>query len=77
MTEKNVLLRLDHNGVEHLVKTFKDEDRVYYLCEYINGIDLYEVTQRIDTVSNELAQFYIGNLILALEHLAKMRIVHR
>ena len=77
MTEKNVLLRLDHNGVEHLVKTFKDEDRVYYLCEYINGIDLYEVTQRIDTFSNELAQFYIGNLILALEHLAKMRIVHR
>ena len=40
MTEKNVLLRLDHSGVEHLVKTFKDEDRVYYLCEHINGIDL-------------------------------------
>ena len=29
--EKNLLLRLDHSGIEHLVKTFKDEHRVYYL----------------------------------------------
>jgi len=31
MNEKNVLLRLDHSGFEHLKKTFKDENRVYYL----------------------------------------------
>ena len=35
------------------------------------------MTQKIDIVSNAFAQFYIGNLILALEYLAKMRIVHR
>ena len=77
MNEKNVLLRLDHSGFEHLKKTFKDENRVYYLWDYINGIDLYQVTQKIHVVSNELAQFYIGNLILALDYLAKMKIVHR
>ena len=31
MSEKNLLLKLDHSGIVHLVKTFKDEDRVYYL----------------------------------------------
>ena len=31
----------------------------------------------MNIVSNEDAQFYIGNLILILEHLAKQRIVHR
>ena len=31
MNEKNLLLRLDHSGIVHLVKTFKDKDRVYYL----------------------------------------------
>jgi len=31
MNEKNLLLRLDHSGIVHLVKTFKDEDRLYYL----------------------------------------------
>ena len=40
-------------------------------------MDLWEVTRKIDIVSNEQAQFYIGNLILALEHLAKLKIVHR
>ena len=40
-------------------------------------MDLWEVTRKLDIVSNKQAQFYIGNLILALEHLAKMRIVHR
>ena len=77
MTEKNVLLRLDHSGIEHLVKTFKDDDRVYYLCEYINEIDLFKVMSKLEEVSSEQAQFYIGNLVLALEHLEKMRIVHR
>ena len=32
MSEKNVLLRIDHSGIEHLVKTFKDDHRIYYLC---------------------------------------------
>ena len=32
MTQKNILLRLDHSGIEHLVKTFKDDHRIYYLC---------------------------------------------
>ena len=40
-------------------------------------MDLWEVTRKIDIISNERAQFYIGNLILALEHLAKLKIVHR
>ena len=77
MREKTLHLMLDHSGIIHLVKTFKDEDRLYYLCEYVNGIDLVEATRKIDIISNEAAQFYIGNLILALEHLAKMKIVHR
>ena len=77
MTEKNVLLRLDHSGIEHLVKTFKDGVIFHYLCEYINEINLLEVTIIIDIFSNEQAQFYIGNLILALEHMEKMRIVQR
>ena len=77
MTEKNLLLRIDHSCIEHLVKTFKDDDRVYFLCEYVNGIDLLEVMRKMDVISNEQAQFYIGNLILALEHLSKMKIVHR
>ena len=38
---------------------------------------MWEATREINIFSNEQAQFYIGNLILALEHLAKQSIVHR
>ena len=55
MSEKCLLLRIDHNGIEHLKKTFKDEYRVYFLCEYINGINLLEVMRKLDIVSNEQA----------------------
>ena len=77
MNEKNLLLRLDHSGIVHLVKTFKDKDRVYYLRQYIHGIDLWDAMREINIVTDEQAQFYIGNLILALEHLAEQQIVHR
>ena len=53
MSEKNLLLMLDHNGILHLVKTFKDDNRLYYLCEYRNGMDLWEVTRKLDIISNE------------------------
>ena len=69
MNEKNLLTRLDHNGIVHMVKTFKDKDRVYFLREYIHGIDLWDAMREINIVSDDQAKFYVGNLILALEHL--------
>jgi serine/threonine protein kinase len=37
VAERELLLRLDHPMIMRLVKTFKDEARVYYLLEYIHG----------------------------------------
>ena len=55
MNEKNLLLRLDHSGIVHLVKTFKDKDRVYYLRQYIHGIDLWDAMREINIVTDEQA----------------------
>ena len=55
MNEKTLLARLDHSGIVTLVKTFKDKDRVYYLRQYIHGIDLWDAMREINIVSNEQA----------------------
>lgn len=34
-----------------LVKTFKDDNRIYFLMEYINGKDLFDVIRDIGQVS--------------------------
>jgi len=60
-----------------LVKTFKDEDRIYFLMEFIHGIDLFDAIRELDVVDNEQCKFWVGCLTLALEHLAEKKIVHR
>jgi cGMP-dependent protein kinase 1 len=75
--EKKVMLQLDHPMVCKLVKTFKDSYRIYFLLEFVHGIDLYEVLQQYDTLDNETARFYVACLLLVLEYLHERNIVHR
>jgi serine/threonine protein kinase len=60
-----------------LVKTMKDDKRVYFLTEFINGIDLFDALRDIGLTNDNDAKFYTGCLVLALEHLAERKIVHR
>ena len=52
-----------------LVRTFKDEKRVYFLFEYINGEDLFDAIRAINIVDDDTAKFYTGCLVLGLEAL--------
>ena len=60
-----------------LVKTLKDSDRVYFLTEYINGIDLFDALRSIGLATDADAKFYSGCMLLALDHLYEKKIVHR
>ena len=40
--ERDILLKIDHVMIMKLVKTMKDENRVYFLTEHIHGIDLFD-----------------------------------
>jgi cGMP-dependent protein kinase len=39
--------------IMRLVKTFKDESRVYFLLEYINGIDLFDAIREIGLLTED------------------------
>jgi cGMP-dependent protein kinase len=60
-----------------MIRTFKDNERVYFLTEFINGMDLFDVLRKLGLLENRHARFYIGCILLALEHLFERNIVHR
>jgi cGMP-dependent protein kinase len=77
LQEKKVLEVLSHVFILKSVRTFKDPQRIYYLTEFVKGVELFDVLKRIGLVSDEYAKFYVGSLILILEHLHERSIVYR
>ena len=78
--EKKVLLKIDHPFIMKLVRTFKDEDNVFYLTEFINGKGLAKYLEKKpqDKFQNKTeTQFYISFLFIILNYLNSKNIIHR
>ncbi|OMJ89254.1 hypothetical protein SteCoe_8642 [Stentor coeruleus] len=77
MLERKILLQLDHSFILKLIKTFKDEKRVYFLLEYVRGEDLFDVIRDIGLLCDEDTKFYACCLLIILHHLHERDIVYR
>jgi cGMP-dependent protein kinase 1 len=77
LAEKNILMQSDHLMVVKLVKTFKDNLRLYYLMEYIEGTDLFELQGKLSFFTIEDSKFYISSLLLLLEYLHNNNVIYR
>ncbi|OMJ92780.1 hypothetical protein SteCoe_4414 [Stentor coeruleus] len=75
--ERKVLLQIDHIFILKLVKTFKDQKRVYFLTEFVRGMDLFDVLRELNLVTDRDSRFYIANMIVILEHLHERDIIYR
>ena len=77
LLEKNILMQLDHPFIVTMIKTLKDEQRIYFLMEFVKGKDLFDVLLELDTVEEETAKFYMACFLLSVEHLHERNIIHR
>lgn len=59
------------------IRSFKDANYVYFLTEFIDGMELFDALRVIGLVPIPLAKFYTATIILALESLHKTGIVYR
>lgn len=75
--ERKVLLEIDHPMMMKLVKTFKDDQRVYFLMELVQGIDLFDVIRVISKMDEEKSMFYSGCLLIVLQYLHERGIMYR
>ncbi|OMJ76111.1 hypothetical protein SteCoe_24587 [Stentor coeruleus] len=75
--ERKILLQVDHPLIIKLVKTFKDDRRVYFLMEFVQGMDLFDALRELGLLNNESSRFYIACLMLIFEHLHERSIIYR
>lgn len=75
--ERKILLQLDHTFIMKLVKTFKDNKRVYFLTEYVRGMDLFDVIRKMNFISEAESRFFVCSLLVVLEDLHEKTLVYR
>ena len=75
--EKNILLQIEHPFIVKLVKTLKDENYVYFLMEYVNGKDLYDLIRDIGKLDKYETQFYAASMMLVIDYLHNNNFIYR
>lgn len=77
LMEKRVLSQIDHMLIMKLIRTYRDDHFIYLLCEYINGLDLFDVLRKMDNIKDSEAMFFTASLLIILEHIHERDIVYR
>ncbi|CAG9333323.1 PKG_5 [Blepharisma stoltei] len=77
LLERHILLQIDHPFIMKLVKTFKDEERVYFLTELVRGKDLFDVLREMNLLTDSDTKFFSSCILMILEHIHERGIIYR
>lgn len=78
--EKDVLNRLRHPNVIRLYHTFQDNDNLYFVLEFLDGGELLDHLMhegRQIGLHEDMARFYLADVINAVEFIHANQILHR
>lgn len=80
LKERHILLKLDHPLIVKLVKTMKNDEFIFYLMEYVNGMVLSKYLE--NRLENRLrnkfeTQFFTACLLIVIDYLNSKQIAHR
>ncbi|XP_077976956.1 uncharacterized protein LOC144432587 [Glandiceps talaboti] len=75
--ERDILAEADNEWVVKLYYSFQDRDNLYFIMDYIPGGDLMSLLIKLGIFPEELARFYIAELVLAIESVHRMGFIHR
>ncbi|XP_045130442.1 serine/threonine-protein kinase Warts-like [Portunus trituberculatus] len=75
--ERDILAEADNEWVVKLYYSFQDKDNLYFVMDYIPGGDLMSLLIKRGIFLEDLARFYIGELVCAIESVHKMGFIHR
>ncbi|CAG5127031.1 unnamed protein product [Candidula unifasciata] len=75
--ERDILAEADNEWVVKLYYSFQDSDSLYFVMDYVPGGDLMGLLIRKEILEEHLAQFYIAELVLAIESVHRMGFIHR
>ncbi len=75
--ERQVLEQVNFPFILHYVRSFRDDYNIYFLMEFIRGLELFDVIREIGLLHVTDSQFYIASMILSIEYLHSNGIIYR
>lgn len=75
--EKKILQSINFPFVTSLHCTLKDNLHVYIVMPYELGGEIFSLIKKLGAFSEQMATFYAGQMVLALEYLHHCSVIHR
>jgi serine/threonine kinase 38 len=75
--ERNLLAEVGSHCIVKLYYSFQDAEYLYLIMEYLPGGDMMTLLMRADTLTEDVARFYIAETVLAIESIHKHNYIHR
>ncbi|KAK5859217.1 hypothetical protein PBY51_003299 [Eleginops maclovinus] len=76
--EREVLLRGDRCWITELHYAFQDDNYLYLVMDYYVGGDLLTLLSKFgDRIPEDMAQFYLAEMIMAIDSIHRLGYVHR
>ncbi|XP_014447700.1 serine/threonine-protein kinase MRCK beta isoform X2 [Tupaia chinensis] len=76
--ERDVLVNGDYQWITTLHYAFQDESHLYLVMDYYVGGDLLTLLSKFeDKLPEDMARFYIGEMVLAIDSIHQLHYVHR
>ncbi|KAG5541194.1 hypothetical protein RHGRI_021150 [Rhododendron griersonianum] len=75
--ERNLLAEVASHCIVKLYYSFQDAEYLYLVMEYLPGGDIMTLLMREDTLTENVAKFYIAQSVLAIESIHRHNYIHR
>lgn len=75
--ERIVLEKINHPFLVSLLCAFQTQSRLYLGLEFLNGGEMSRILRLVGSLEETAAQFYIAEVILAIEFLHNKNIIYR
>ncbi len=75
--ERDILAEADSEWVVKLYYSFQDDENLYFVMDYIPGGDLMNLLIKFQVFDENLARFYIAELVCAIESVHNLGFIHR
>ena len=75
--ERDMLVVADQDWVVKMYYSFQDEEMLYLVMEFLPGGDLMSLLMKRDTLPEDVSQFYVAEIALALQSIHQLGFIHR
>ena len=76
-TERELLEKLNHPFIVKLYYAFQDEQKLYFITEFMQGGELFFHLKRNSIYKDRAVVFYLSEIILAIEYMHNNNFIYR